>query len=135
MKGDVMERPQEIVRFAALAVVASLINFVATSLLTHFASRGLVGAAIGVAIIVGLVSWVVRGRSAVGRAALTIWLAFGVGSSLASYVFLLVTHHANVMSPSVQTLSLITILANCVALIFLWSRASTAWLQKRTDLP
>jgi len=128
-----MEKPREIARFAILVVIASLINFAATAMLSHFASRGLIGASLGIAIIVGLTAWIVKGRSAIGRLVLTIWLAFGIGSSTASYIYLLVVHRADVMSPSVQTLSLITIVANCFALILLWSRASSAWLQKQPE--
>ena len=128
-----MEKPQEISRFAILAVVASLTNSTATSVLTQFTTRGLVGAAVGVAIIVGLVVWIVKGRSAIGRLLLTVWLAFGVGASLASTAYLLIVHRTDVMGPAVQTMSLFTMMANCVALIFLWSRASTAWLQKQPE--
>jgi len=126
-----MEKPQQIIRFATLAIVASLINFAATALVTQFTPRGLIGASISVVIIVGLVAWIVKGRSAAGRLVLTAWLAFGIGASLASYVYLLITHHTDLMSPSVQTLSLLTTVANCFAVAFLWSGASTAWLQKQ----
>jgi hypothetical protein len=128
-----MEKPREIVRFATLTVVASLINFAATALATQFTSHALVGAAVGIAIIVGLTGWIVKGRSAIGRVVLTIWLAFGIGSTLASYVYLAVTHRIDVMSPGVQTLSLISMVANGFALFFLWARASTSWLQKKAD--
>jgi len=128
-----MEKPQQIIRFATLAVVASLINFTATVLMTQFTSRGLIGASISVAIIVGLVAWIVKGRSGAGRLVLTAWLAFGIGASLASYAYLMITHHTDLMSPSVQTLSLLTTLANCFSLVFLWSRTSKAWLQKQAE--
>ena len=128
-----MEKPQQISRFATFAIVASLINFTATAVLTQFAARGVIGAAIGVTIILGMVAWIVRGRSAIGRLALTAWLVFGIGASLASYAYMLIKHHTDVIGPGVQTLSLVTIAANIVALIFLWSRASTAWLENRPE--
>jgi hypothetical protein len=128
-----MERPQQINRFATCAVLASLINFAGTSLLADGAARALIGAAMGVVLILGLVAWTVRGRSAIGRLALTIWLAFGIGASLASYAYLLATHMATIMSPGVQALSLLATVANIVALTFLWSRPATAWLQKQPE--
>jgi len=128
-----MEKPQQINRFAILAVAASLMNFAATSVLTHFTSQGMIGAAVGVAIVVGLVLWIIRGRGMAGRLLLTIWLVFGIGASLASHAYLLFVHRTDVMSPSVETLSVLNLLANCLALIFLWSRASTAWLEKQPE--
>ena len=128
-----MERPQQISRFAILAVAASLMNFAATSVLTHFTSQGMIGAAIGVAIVVGLVLWIIRGRGMAGRLLLTIWLVFGIGASLASDAYLMLVHRTDVMSPSVETLSVFNLLANCAALLFLWSRASTAWLEKQPE--
>jgi len=128
-----MEKPQQIIRFATFALVASLINFTATAVLTQFTTRGLVGAAIGVFIVVGLVAWIIKGRSAIGRLILTVWLAFGVGASLATYVYMLVAHHTDLMGPGVQTLSLVTTAANIAALIFLWSSASSEWLRKQPE--
>ncbi len=128
-----MERPPQIVRFAIIAVVASLTNFAATLLLTEFTTRALVMAAIGVALVLGLVIWTVKGRNPIGRLVLTIWLAFGIGGSLASFAYLLATHMTTIMSPGVQALSLLATLANIVALLFLWSPPATAWLQKQPE--
>jgi len=130
-----MGRPAEIDRFAAIAVGGSLVNALATALAAHFATRALIAVPMGVVIVLGLVAWVMRGRSRVGRLALTVWLAFGLGATLASYVFLLVRHQTGLMSPAVQTLSLVTVVANCFALLFLWSRNATAWLQGSAESP
>lgn len=128
-----MNRPQEIGRFATFAVVASLINFAATLLLADFATRALIGAAMGAALVIVLMTWTVKGRSVIGRLVITVWLAFGIGGSLASYAYLLATHMAAIMSPGVQALSLLATVANIVALLFLWSPAATAWLQKQRE--
>ena len=127
-----MEKPQEIDRFAGMAVLACLVNAVATMLVAQLAPRAVFGGLIGAAIVIGLVLWVRLGRSAIGRVVVTIWLAFITGAALASYVFLLVQHRTSLMSPTVHVLSLITILSNCFALYFLWTKAAGAWL-KRAD--
>jgi hypothetical protein len=128
-----MERPQEIRRFAALAVVACLVNASATLLLMHFNLRAGAGSLIGVAIVVALVTWVLLGRSGIARLILTIWLAFVTGGALASYVVLIAQHRISVINPAVHALSLATIAANIFALYFLWAAASTTWLQKQVD--
>ena len=130
-----MGRPAEIDRFAAIAVGAGLVNALATALAAHFATRALIAMPMGILIVFGLVAWIVRRRSRVGRLALTVWLAFGLGATVASYAFLLVSHQTGLMSPAVQTLSLVTVVANCFALLFLWSRNATAWLQGSKELP
>jgi len=128
-----MERPQEIIRFAVLAAVACLVNASATLLLVDFNLRAGAGSALGVAIVLGLVAWVVLARSPVARVVLTIWLAFLTGAAIASYVVLIAQHRIAVMNSTVHVLSLITILANIFALYFLWTAASTTWLQKQVD--
>ena len=128
-----MDRPQEISRFAALAAVACLVNASATLLLMDFNLRAGAGSALGVAIVLGLVAWVVLARSLIARVILTIWLAFLTGAGIASYAILIVQHRISVMNPTIHVLSLITILANIFALYFLWTAASTAWLQKEAD--
>ena len=128
-----MERPQEIIRFAVLAAVACLVNAGATLLLVDFNLRAGAGSALGVAIVLGLVAWVVLARSPVARVVLTIWLAFLTGAAIASYIVLIVQHRVAVMNPTIHVLSLITILANIFALYFLWTAASTTWLQKQAD--
>jgi len=128
-----MDRPQEISRFAALAAVACLVNASATLLLMDFNLRAGAGSALGVAIVLGLVAWVVLARSLIARVILTIWLAFLTGAGIASYAILIVQHRISVMNPTIHVLSLITILANIFALYFLWTAASTAWLQKQAD--
>ena len=128
-----MDRPQEISRFAALAAVACLVNASATLLLMDFNLRAGAGSALGVAIVLGLVAWVVLARSLIARVILTIWLAFLTGAGIASYAILIVQHRISVMNPTIHVLSLITILANIFALYFLWTAASTAWLQKQVD--
>jgi hypothetical protein len=128
-----MERPQEIGRFAATAVVACLVNASATLVLMDFNLRAAAGSGIGVAIVVGLVAWVVLARSLIARVILTIWLAFVTGAGIASYAVLLVQQRISVMNPTIHVLSLITILANIFALYFLWTAASTAWLERQAD--
>ncbi len=130
MKGDAMARPSEINRFATMAVLACLVNAVATLQVMGLAPRAVAGALLGVAIVVGLVLWVRQRRSAIGRVMATIWLAFLTGASLASYAVLLVQHRAFLMSPTVHVLSLITIVSNCFALYFLWTKAAGAWLNR-----
>ena len=128
-----MEKPQEIIRFGTLSAIACLVNGSATLLLVHFNLRGAVGALVSVAIIVALIGWVLAGRSAIARMVTTIWLAFITGAALASYAIMLVQHRTASMSPTIHVLSLITIVANLFALYFLWTAASTAWLQNRAD--
>jgi len=128
-----MDRPREIGRFAALALAACLINVVSTLLAVNFAPKGILAAGIGASIAIGLILWVALGRSLVGRIVLTIWLAFGIGAGLASYVLILIAHRIGAMSPEVHGLSLVTILLNCIALFFLWQRGSTAWLQAKSS--
>jgi hypothetical protein len=128
-----MDRPQEISRFAALAAVACLVNASATLLLMDFNLRAGAGSALGVAIVLGLVAWVVLARSLIARTILTIWLAFVTGAGIASYGVLLVQQRISVMSPTIHVLSLVTILANIFALYFLWTAPSTAWLERRAD--
>jgi len=123
-----MERPQEIGRFAVIAVVACLVNASATLVLMDFNFRAAAGSGIGVAIVVGLVAWVLLARSAIARVILTIWLAFITGAAIASYVVLIVQHRIWAMNMMVHVLSLITIAANIFALYFLWTAHSTAWL-------
>ena len=130
-----MGRPREIDRFAGIAVGASLANAFGTLLAAQFATRALIAAPVGIIIILGLVAWIARGRSRVGRLALTVWLAFGLGATLASYIFLLVRHRTGIISPAVQALSLVTMIANCSALVFLWSRNATAWLLGPAESP
>jgi len=130
-----MGKPAEINRFAAIAVGASLVNAFGTMAAAHFATRALIAAPVSIVIVAGLAAWIMRGRSRIGRIVLTVWLAFGLGATLASYVFLLVRHQTGLMSPLVQTTTLITMAANCFALLFLWSRNATAWLQGVTELP
>jgi len=130
-----MGRPAAINRFAAIAVGASLVNAFGTMSAAQFVTRALIAAPLGIVIVAGLVGWIVRGRSRVGRLALTVWLAFGLGATLASYAFLLIQHRTGIMSPMVQTLSLVSMVANCFALFFLWSRNASAWLEELTELP
>ena len=129
-----MQRPQEIRRFAALAVVACLVNASASLLLMDFNLRAAAGGLVGIGIVTGLVAWVFFARSPIGRVSVTIWLAFVTGAALASYAVLLVQHRVSAMSPAIHVLSLITIVANVFALYSLWTAASTAWLA-RVDGP
>jgi uncharacterized membrane protein len=125
-----VDKPREIDRFATMAVLACVVNAFATLLMMGFAPRAVAGALIGVAIVVGLVLWVRQRRSVIGRVVVTIWLAFLTGAALASYAVLLVQHRASLMSPTVHVMSLITIVSNCFALYFLWTRAASAWLNQ-----
>ena len=127
-----MERPQEIRRFAAFGIVACLVNAAATMLMMHFYLRAVAGAMVSVSIVVGLILWVLLRRSMIARVVVTIWLAFVTGSGIASYVILLALGRLATMAPGVHLSSLLTIMANIVALYFLWSPPSTAWLEKRT---
>jgi uncharacterized membrane protein len=113
-----------------MAVLACLVNAVATLRMMGFAPRAVAGALLGVAIVVGLVLWVRQRRSVICRVVVTIWLAFLTGAALASYAVLLAQHRAPLMSPAVHVLSLITILSNCFALYFLWTRPASAWLER-----
>jgi len=128
-----MDRPRDISRFAALAAIACLVNAGATLLLVDFNLRAGAGSALGVAIVLGLVAWVVLARSLIARVILTIWLAFLTGAGIASYGLLIAQQRTSVMNPTIHALSLVTIVANILALYFLWTAASTAWLQKQAD--
>lgn len=125
-----MEKPREIDRFATMAVLACVVNAVATLHMVGLAPRAAAGASLGVAIVVGLALWVRQRRSVIGRVVVTIWLAFLTGAALASYAVLLVQHRASLMSPTVHVLSLITIVSNCFALYFLWTKAASAWISR-----
>jgi hypothetical protein len=125
---SIMDRPREIRRFRMLALTACLINVATTLIVLNFAVGSLAGAAIGAAISIGLILWISRGRSLIGRVLLTIWLAIGIVGAVASYALILFSYHQTTMSPAVNGLSLISLALNCAALVFLWSRAATAWL-------
>ena len=126
-----MDRPQQIFRFAGLALAASLINALSTVAFLNAGPAGLIGSTIGFAIVAALVFWVWRGRSALGRLALTVWLAFGVGASLAGFGLMLFSAHAVELGKSVHVLGMIAVMLNLGALACLWSRPATAWLQKQ----
>ena len=128
-----MERPREISRFASLAVAACLINVASTLIVLDFARRGWLGTGFGAAITIGLILWVVLGRGLMSRLLLTVWLAFGIGAGLTAYVMMLHAHRLGAMSPLIHAMSLATILLNIVALYFLWTRVSTAWLQAKAS--
>ncbi|HMI18324.1 MAG TPA: hypothetical protein VK533_02135 [Sphingomonas sp.] len=128
-----MDRPREINRFAGLALAACLINVGSTLIVLDFAKKGLLATAVGAAIAVGLILWVARWRSPIGRVVLTIWLGFGIGAGLAGYAMILLTRHVVMMSPVVHALSLVTLALNCAALVLLWSRAASVWLQQQAD--
>jgi hypothetical protein len=130
-----MGRPREINRFAAIAVGASMVNAFGTVSAAQFTTRALIAAPLGILIVAGLVGWIIQGRSRIGRLVLTVWLAFGLGATLASFLFLLVRHQTGLMSPVVQVVTLLTVIANCFALFFLWSHAATAWLQESAEMP
>jgi hypothetical protein len=129
-----MDKPQEIIRFACLALAASVINAAATIGFVKAGQTGTIGAVAGVLIVLALVLWVARGRSMIARVVLTIWLAFGIGVSLAAYGLMLIGHRDARVDAIVHVLSLVTVLFNCAALYFLWSQPATAWLQKRADI-
>ena len=124
-----MGRPREIGRFAALALTAFILNAASTLEVFGFSAKGWLASLIGAAIIGGLILWVVLGRSAVGRLVATIWVAFRIGANLAGYAMILVTHVATTMGLAAHALSIAAILFDCAGLFYLWSRASTAWLQ------
>jgi len=125
-----MERPQQIFRFAGLALAASLINALSTVAFLNAGPAGLIGSAIGFGIVAALVAWIWRGQSLLGRLALTIWLAFGVGASLAGFGLMLFSDHAVELRKGVHVLGMIAVLLNLGALAYLWSGPATAWLQK-----
>jgi hypothetical protein len=127
-----MDRPREINRFAGLALAACLINVGSTMMVLDFAKKGLLATAVGAVIAVGLILWVARWRSLIGRIVLTIWLGFGIGAGLAAYAMILFAHYVVTMSPVVHALSLVTLALNIVALVFLWSKPSTQWLNIRS---
>lgn len=129
-----MDRPPEIRRFASFGGVACLVNAAATMLLMDFNRRAVLGGLISVALVIGMILWVTLGRSALGRVAVTIWLAFITGSGLGSYALLLAGHRLAAMDPALHVFSLVTIAANCLALYFLWTATATAWLQKEADI-
>lgn len=126
-----MQKPPAIIRFASLAAAACLINVVTTLIVLDFARKGWLGTGLGAAITLGLILWIVLGRSLIGRLILTIWLAFGIGAGLTAYVMMLYTHRLGAMSPMIHALSVATILLNGLALFFLWTRVSTAWMQTK----
>jgi len=130
-----MDKPQQIVRFATFGIVACAINAAATMMMMHFTLRAVAGAMVGVAIVTGLILWVLLGRSTIARLVVTIWLAFVTGSAIASYAILLVMGRLGTIAAGTHLSSLLTILANIFALYFLWSRPSTEWLEKRVSNP
>lgn len=125
-----MGKPREISRFATLALIACLINLVSTLTVLDFARQAWLASGLGAAIAIGFILWVALGRSLIGRLIVTIWLAFGIGAGLAGYAMMLAAHRPTAMGPLLHVLSVVTILLNCVALFFLWSRPSTAWLRR-----
>lgn len=128
-----MDRPREIGRFAALALTAFILNAVSTLEVFGFSAKGWLASLIGAAIVGGLILWVVLGRSAVGRLVATIWIAFRIGANLAGYAMILFTHVATTVGLAAHALSIAAILFDGMGLFYLWSRASTAWLQSGAE--
>jgi hypothetical protein len=128
-----MEKPQEISRFATMAVVACLVNAVASMRLMNFQLQPMAMSLAGAAILIGVILWVAIARSLIGRVVVTIWIAFVAGSGFATYVLLLTQSRLATLDPITHLLSLIAILADCFALYFLWAAPSTAWLQGKSD--
>lgn len=124
-----MDRPREIGRFVALALSALISNIASTLLTFGLAGNAWLGCILGAAITGGLVLWVLVGRSLIGRLFATIWIAFHVGANLAAYAWLLSTHGETRMGPAAHVFNIAASLIDSVGLFYLWSRASTAWLQ------
>jgi hypothetical protein len=128
-----MDKPQEIKRFATMAVIACLINTIANMRLMNFELWPVLISLAGMAALIGLILCVAIGRSAIARVVVTIWIAFVAGSGFATYALLLVQHQLATLDPGTHVFSLIAILADCFALYFVWTAQSSAWLQKRSS--
>ena len=129
MKGNIVDRPRAIVRFEALALMACLVDIIATLAAVHLAYKGIVSAVAGSAIALALILWVSRRRSLIGRVFLTIWLALGIIADVAGYVLLLTGGNFGNTNLLLLALSLAGFGLNCAALFFVWAPASTAWLR------
>ena len=128
-----MDKPREIVRFQLLALAGCLINAVVALIVLHFALAAVLGVALGVVITVGLVLWVVLGRSFIARIMLTIWLAYGIVATLVRYAAFL-GQYSVPLNPLILGVSLVTLALNAVALFFLWSRPASLWLLAKKDV-
>jgi len=129
MKGNIVDRPRAIGRFEALALMACLVDIIATLAAVHLATKGVLSAVVGSAIAFALILWVSRGRSLIGRIMLTIWLALGIIADIASYALLLAGGNFGNTNLLLLALSLAGFGLNCAALFFVWAPASTAWLR------
>jgi len=129
MKGNIVDRPRAIGRFEALALMACLVDIIATLAAVHLASKGVLSAVVGSAIAFALILWVSRGRSLIGRIFLTIWLALGIIADIAGYALLLTGGNFGNTNLILLALSLAGFALNCAALFFAWAPASTAWLR------
>jgi hypothetical protein len=126
-----VDRPREIGRFEALALLGCLVDVIATLAVVHLAAKGVLSAIVGSAIALALILWVSRGRGLVGRIMLTIWLALGLIADIAGYALLLMGGHFGNTNPLLLALSLAGFGLNCAALYFAWAPASTAWLRTK----
>jgi hypothetical protein len=128
-----VERPRQIGRFEAFALSACAIDIVATLTAIHRVPKGILSAVVGSVIAVLLILWVSRGRSLIGRIALTIWLALGIIANIATYTAIVSAGRLAHPNPTLLALSLIGFTLNIVALVFAWSPASTSWLRTKAS--
>ena len=135
MRGNIVDRPREIGRFEALALIGCLVDVVATLIAVHLAAKGVLSAVVGSAIALALILWVSRGRSLIGRIMLTIWLALGIIADIAGYALVLTGGHFGNTNLLLLALSLAGFGLNCAALFFAWAPASTVWLRIKPSRP
>ena len=127
-----MDKPQEIGRFAVLAIAACLINAASALFLINLSGPQRIATPIVALILIAVILAVVFVRSSIARLLFTVWLVYGFGRALMSYGRILFGgEHA--AQPLTIVASLIAILLNLGALFFLWSRVASQWLQKTAD--
>jgi len=127
-----MEKPQEISRFAALATTACVINAASALFLVDLTGPQRIAIPIVAIVLIALILTVALFRSQIARILFTLWLAYGFGKALMTYSVLFAAKHAAIQ-PLVIAGGFLALLLNAAALLFLWSRVSTAWLQKPSN--
>jgi hypothetical protein len=120
-----MDRPREIVWFETLGLIAWLFNIVSALSFRLFLVATIVGAVLGG----GLILWIARGRSPIGRIILTAWYGLALALLLAGGAIMLSGDYGPGLPFSQLGVSLVVTALNGASLIFVWSKPSTQWLK------
>ncbi|HMI18325.1 MAG TPA: hypothetical protein VK533_02140 [Sphingomonas sp.] len=120
-----MDRPREIAWFETLGLIALVLNIVSSWSHGLYLSGSIIGAVLGG----GIILWIARGRSRIGRIVLTAWYGLGLAIILVGGAVVLSRKDGPVFALSELGISMIVPALNIVALVLLWSKPSTLWLK------